>query len=416
MPPSPAVPTSPALRVTRVEGAPVVAIRVVLVGGARVELAPSTALLAGRLLAEGTGRRDHRALAEAVESLGASLSSFGGYESIGVAVDALAADWERALELAAEVLFEPAFPEERLTFLARQAAAELEALADQADAATALEFSRQLYGAHARGRPLQGSAASLAALDPAACRRFHAESLARGGVVVVAGAIDPDAVARAAAAAFAALPPPAAPPPPAAIAPPRRAVRRQPATRARDQVHLFVGQISVARADPDFTALELAGVVLGAGAGLTGRIPQRVREQEGLAYHATAECVAGASIDPGRAFAYAGTSPDLAARAERAMLEELERFVAEGPTAREVDEARAYLLGREPFRRETARQRAELEAQSALLGLPLHDAAWVRAELAAPSRADVAAALGRRLDPARLARVVGRPRRALPRA
>jgi len=387
------------VRVRRIEGAPVVAVRVALAGGARVEPAPSVALLTGRMLAEGSVRRDYRELALAAESRGASLASWGGYESVGVAVDALAADWRRALELAAELLFEPAFPEERLALLVRQAGAELEAIADQADLATGRAFSAQLFGGHARGRPLQGSEESLAALDAEACRTFHAASLA----------IDEAEVGAAAEAIFAGLAP-LGPPPAARTAPPTPAARRREVTtRARDQAHLFVGQLTVPRHDPDHPALELAGVALGAGAGLTGRIPQRVREDEGLAYTATAEAVAGASRDPGRLFAYVGTSPETVARAETAVVEELARFVEEGPSEREVADARAYLLGREPFRRETARQWADLAAQAALVALPLDDETARRAELAGPGPAEVAAALRRRVDVARLDVTIGLP-------
>jgi len=397
------------VRVRRIEGAPVVAVRVALVGGARVEPAPSTALLTGRMLAEGSIRRDYRQLALDAESRGASLVSYGGYESIGVAVDALAADWRRALDLAAELLFEPAFPEERLSLLTRQAAAELESYADQAEVATAQAFSADLYGAHARGRPLQGDERSLAALAPADCRRCHAEALRAGGVVVIAGAIDEGEVGAAAEALFGGLAPLGTVPEPRVAPPPPAARRREVTTRARDQAHLFVGQLTVRRGDPDHAALELAGVALGSGAGLTGRIPFRVREREGLAYAAAADTVAGAGLDPGRLFAYAGTSPETVGRAEAAAIEEISTYVAEGPTAGELEEARSYLLGREPFRRETARQWADLAAQAALLGLPLEDAAARRAAIERPTRDDVAAALGRHVDASLLTVTVGLP-------
>jgi hypothetical protein len=45
------------------------------------------------------------------------------------------------------------------------------------------------------------------------------------------------------------------------------------------QAHLYAGHLTVRRADEDFDALALAAVVLGAGSGLTGRIPERIRER-----------------------------------------------------------------------------------------------------------------------------------------
>ena len=78
-------------------------------------------------------------------------------------------------------------------------------------------------------------------------------------MISVAGAIDVEAVVAARLAS--ASPGSAAP---AGVAgPPRRlptpaATRREIRTRARDQAHLFVGHLTVARAHPDYPALELA--------------------------------------------------------------------------------------------------------------------------------------------------------------
>jgi zinc protease len=398
-----------AIRVRRILGAPVVALRLALGGGARREETPGQALISGRMLAEGTHRRDWRALALAAERRGMSLAGWGALEAHGLAVDALAADWPEALDLLHELLFEPAFPEERLRWVARHAAAELEAQADQADLLTARAFVDLLYSPHPMGRPLQGSAESLAVITPAACADFHARALARGGWLVIAGEVDEVRVAHTAAERFAALRAPAADdePPPAPPAP--RPARREIRTRAHDQAHLFVGQLSVARGHPDHPALELAGVAMGAGSGLSGRIPQRIRDREGLAYAASADAVSAAGLDAGRFVAYVGTSPETLERAEDGVRAELVRLVTEGLTAEEVEEARSYLLGREPFRRETARQWAELAAYGAVLGLPLEDPAWYRERLRTLDLASVNAALRRHLDPECLSVVAGLP-------
>jgi zinc protease len=400
-----------ALRVRRVPGAPVVAVRVVLAGGARAEEIPGTALIAGRALAEGTTRRDWRAIAAEAESRGTSVAGYGAFETTGVAVDALASEWQRALALAAELVFDPAFPAERLQWLTRQAGAELEALADEADVLTGRAFAELLYGAHPMGRPLQGSRESLARIDREACAGFHARNLARGGCVAVAGAIDEDAVAaelerlfgRLAAPGGTVTTPPAPPEP--------GARRREIRTRARDQAHLFVGQLTVERRHPDCAALELAAVALGAGSGLSGRIPNRIRDREGLAYHSWADAVAGAGLDRGRFVAYVGTAPASVARAERAIAEETRRLVDSGLTPREIAEARSYLLGREPFRHETARQWADLAALGEIEGLPLADPDWSRERIERTTDAEVEAALGRHLDADRLAVAVGLPGR-----
>ncbi len=406
------------LKLRRIEGAPVVAVRLLLAGGARCETIPGQALLTGRLLAEGTRRRTWETIAADAEGRGMIVSSFGGYETHGLAIDALAEDWGLALEWTAELLFESVFPAERLRWLARQAAAELEAQADQADLATARVFSEQLYAPHPRGRPLQGDAASLARLDSDRCRGFHAAALGWGGFLCVAGEIDESRVAARAGELFGEgsgkggahrvgiearlRPEPAAP----AAAP---APRREIVTRAEDQAHLFLGARTLPRAHPDYPALELAGVLLGTGSGLTGRIPQRIREREGLAYTATAETVAGAGVDEGRLVCYVGTAPETLDQAEASVRDELERFLAEPIAAADLESARSYLLGREPFRRETARQWADLMAVAALLDLPLDDPDWYSDQLRRLSVAEVEAAARRWIDPARLLVTRGLP-------
>lgn len=404
------------LSVRRVEGPGVAAVRAWVPGGARSETLPGQALVTGRALSEGTRRRDWRRIADEAEALGASVSSSASFEALGVTVDARSAHWEPALEWAAELLAEPAFPEDRCRWVARQTAAELESLADQPDVRTAWAFLEQLYAPHPRSRPIQGSAESLAALGPADCLAFHRRSLAGGVCVSVAGAVEEEAVAERVRRlfAFAGTPPrdPAAPsdlpaiPPPEGLAERHRGIELPPG----DQAHLFAGCLTVARAHADRHALELLGVVLGAGAGLTGRLPERVREREGLAYSVQVQTLAGAGLDPGRLVVYVGTSPATLDRAERAIVEELARLVDDGVTAREVEEARGYLLGREPFRRETARQWAELLSEAALYGVPEDDPEWRRAELESLDPERVTEAARRHLRPEELRFTVGIPR------
>ncbi|HEX3528482.1 MAG TPA: pitrilysin family protein [Thermoanaerobaculia bacterium] len=396
------------LCVRRVEGAPVVAVRLWICAGGRRELIPGQALVTGRMLTEGTAGRDWRRIADDAENKGMILSSFGTFENHGVTIDALAHDWERALEWTAEMLIEPTFPEDRCAWMAKQAAAELESLTDQPDIKTAWGFLAQLYSPHPRSRPLHGSVESLLSLTPADCARFHAASLSGGVLVAVAGVIDEDAVRRRLEELFATLPAAGEvlPQPPAPVGLPGRGAVQ---TEAEDQAHLYMGHLTVDRRHPDYTALEVAAVILGSGAGLTGRIPMRIREQEGLAYSAHAQTTAGAGLDPGRLLAYVGTSPATVDQAEAGVRAEIARLVDDGIADAELEEARAYLLGREPFRRETARQWADLLIEAVEYGLPLADPEHRRRELEALDRETVEAAIRRHIRPADLRVTVGLP-------
>lgn len=359
-----------AVAVRRVQGPPLMAIRAFFVGGARVEEIPGQALVTGRALTEGTRTRDWRQISADAESLGLSIQSSATFDLHGVSIDGLARHWEQALDWTLEILSEPAFSPERCLWTVRQTGAELDSLADQPEVVTAWAFLEQLYTPNPRSRPIQGTLDGLARLDSEALAAFHEYTMGLGLRVTLAGAIDEDSGMERIHDRFTPLatsvpPSPLRPVPPAQGLPdPRREIRLPPG----DQGHLYAGCLTVSRDHDDFTPLEVLSVILGAGSGLTGRIPERVRESEGLAYSVQIQTTSGAGYDPGRLMIYAGTSPATLAQAERAVREEMEGLVAHGVTQDELDAARGYLLGREPFRRETARQWAGLLGNDLLYG------------------------------------------------
>lgn len=364
-------------RIRRVEGVETVSMRLLLCGGSRSEKLPGLSWVTGRMLVEGSSLRDWRRIAADSDELGMVLTSFGGLENHGLRLDCLARDWRQGLRWLAELVLESSFPQDRCRWICQQAAAELESLAEQPDVKTGWAFAKQLYHPHAGGRPLQGEAAVLAKMSNRDCASFHTDGLARGGVLSVAGDIDPDEAHRLVEELFGSInDEPLAlgsVPAPAGL----RVDRQEVETQARDQAQLLMGHLTIPLRHPDYRALEALSVILGSGAGLTGRVPTRIREKEGLAYTAYATATAGSGLDPGRLVVVAATSPDSLERAETCIVEELSRLLEEGIEESELDDARSYLLGREPFRRETARQWASLDAQAAFYGVDLDDPDWL---------------------------------------
>lgn len=402
------VPGDLVFRFRAVNGPPVVAVRAWLASGARVEATPGQALLTGRALAEGSRQRDWRRIADDAEALGAVVTSSASFEAIGVSVDTLAPDWEKAVDWAAEVLAEATFPADRVAWLARQAAAELESLGDMPDVRTGWAFLDALYRPHPRSRPLQGSLETLATLSVDDCRAFHTQAR-RAGAVIVTGAIDPATAEARVRERFAGLVANGhdgflAPPDPAGTGPARSDVILPPG----DQAHLFAGCLTVPRAHPDHLALEVLGVVLGSGSGLSGRFPERLRERLGLAYSVQVQTIAGSSLDRGRFVVYLGTSPDTVEKAEIALRGEIARLLDHGVTGEELEDARSYLLGRDAFRRETARQWADLLGDAVLYGTLDDDPAARRLALSTIRREELDAAAQRHLG-GELVVTVGRP-------
>ncbi len=398
------------LRVRHVPGVPIIAARAWLPGGARVEPRAGESLITGRMLAEGSRSRDWRQIARDAEDRGMAIEAFGSYESIGVSVDALASDADQALAGLCELLTTPSFPEDRFHWACLQAAAELESAFDQPDTRTAYAFANQLYQPHPYGRPLHGSAQDLERLTAEQCATAHRRMLGHGHLIVVTGAIDEDHIHQHLDRALAHLAPP---PTPASTMPEAVSIEGLPeqqtvALGPGDQAHVYLGHLTVPRAHMDRPALDLVAVALGAGSGLGGRLTTRIRERDGLAYDVGVGTTTGAGHDPGRLSVYAGTAPRTAARVESAIRDELSRLVDHGLTANELEDARAYLIGSQPFRLETARQWADHLADAAVYDLP-PDPNWVVEQWRTLSANDVAEAIRRHIRPDDLRVTIGLP-------
>ena len=399
----------PRVRVRQLQGAPVVAVRVWLPGGVRAESIPGQALIAGRLLAEGTKRRSWQRISEEAEARGCSIVTTAGYSVQGVGLDGLADDWERIVEWAVELTFEAGFHEARCEWLCLQATAELESMADLPEVVTGWAFLQLLYPDHPLGRPLQGTLEGLASLTGRDCASFHRSCLRRGPLIVITGEIDPEEVSTRLADLV--EQPAGAPGEWFEVADPKPPVEsiRRIALAPGEQAHLNIGGLTVRRSDSDFEAMQLLGVILGSGSGLIGRIPQRIREDEGLAYGCEVESVAGAGVDRGRLVVSLSTSISNLDRAVSVVREELERVYEQSVSEEEVEAARSYLLGREPFHRETARQWAVLELEAMFWNLPVNDPHWLRKRLEAVRPEDVGEAARRHLEPGNLVETAGVP-------
>jgi zinc protease len=107
------LPNGLSILIADLPGRPLVSATMTIVGGAAEEPADQAGatVLAARALTEGTVNYEAIALVEASERLGASLHAEAGWDAVHVSVDVAAERLAPALELVAEVLLRPTFPE-----------------------------------------------------------------------------------------------------------------------------------------------------------------------------------------------------------------------------------------------------------------------------------------------------------------
>lgn len=114
--------------------------------------------------------------------------------------------------------------------------------------------------------------------------------------------------------------------------------------------------LNIGETDPDFPAVDMANELLGGGAFLSSRIPQRLREVEGMSYGA-GSFVSGNGIDgTGNWGVYAFFNPTFKDKLDNALKEEFQKALDKGFTKEEFDSSlkswlqqRQTLLGIDNF-------------------------------------------------------------------
>ena len=171
-------------------GRPLVSATLVVTGGASEEPADKAGatVLAARALTEGTEHYDAIALVEASERLGASLHADAGWDALSVGVDVPAARLAPALELAAEVLLHPTFPDPEVERLRDERLNDL--LQAKADPRRRVEeaFVGTIYApASPYHRPSGGTRETVEGLTAADLLRVHERTLDPSRATLVVG-------------------------------------------------------------------------------------------------------------------------------------------------------------------------------------------------------------------------------------
>jgi zinc protease len=304
-------------------------------------------------LMRGTEQRSFAEIYEAIESVGASLSVSSGSHTAGFSGKALAEDLGLLLELAADALRRPTFPEDQVERLRGELLTRLAMRADQTHARAEEAFFEAAYPDHPYGVDEDGYPETIQALTRADLAGFHRRHFGpRGMIVTIVGAVQAEAAVALVERCFGDWTNPDQPPEPALppVPPLQGAVIRRVPMPGKIQSDLVLGGPGPARRHPRFLAARLANNILGVF-GMGGRIGHYVREKGGMAYYAATALDGG--LGPGPWRAYAGVNPKNVDRAVELMLAEIKKFTRRRVTAEELDDNKAFFLGRLPLSLET---------------------------------------------------------------
>ena len=300
-------------------------------------------------LAKGTARRTKLQIAEELESRGASLSfSAGSGDPVGVDVGAasLSRDVEILLDVLAEVLLTPAFPEEELEKERMRLVGVVREQQDQTSVRAFEAVSRRIFppGHPFHRRTAEQRIAAIESLRREELQRFYDERYGAATLLLaVVGDVASEEILdglERRLGGWRTGPPPEIPLPPAASPAPGVETVRMPDKASADVI--LAQPANLVRNSPDYLPCVLANSALGQSS-LTSRLGVRVRDTEGLTYgihsgfsatHLAGPYSVGLTVKP--------ESRDAAVAAT---LEEIHRFRRDGMTEKELTDEKTSYVG-----------------------------------------------------------------------
>lgn len=362
----------------------------------------------GPMLMRGTKNKTRQQIKDELDKLGAQLNIGSSNGNLSVRIQAKRATLPAVLTLLGEVLRQPAFPESEFEILKRETLDRLKEgkTEPQTLAITALRRKLGPYPPDdVRYTPtVDESIARAEAVTLAQVKELY-ETMVGGGAgeLAAVGDFDPDATVKqfdgflkgwAAKVPYKRIENPSKP-----------TVGGLETIATPDKANaVYVAGIGfpVADSDPDYAALEIGNYVLGA-APLASRLSNRVRGKDGLSYGVMSMVQASAVDKSGIFLAFAIANPTNLPKVDVAIAEEVKKFLDEGVSAAELEEAKKGYLQNRQVGRSTDSGLAGQLAGALHAGRTMAFEAEFEKRVSAVQPGDVKTVFGKHLTPKNLA-------------
>lgn len=386
---------------------PMLDVRVVFdAGSARDGDLPGLAAFTNSMLTEGAADWDADALAQRLENRGIRLGSGSLRDMAWLSLRTLSEPETRdvAVDTLAKVLSSPRFDSEAMERVRQQMLIALRGVEQSPSALASRRFFRTLYADHPYAHPSEGSVESLQQVNQSLLRGFHRQHyVAANAVIAIVGQIDREGAEQLAEQITAGLQSgnhaPRLPDVPAVSG---GELRQQ---FPSSQTHIYVGQLGVARHDPDYFPLYVGNHVLG-GSSLVSILGEEVRNKRGLSYSVYSY------FSPMRArgpfLMVAQTKNEQVEEALQVMRDTLQDYIENGPSDEQLAAAKRNIIGGFPLKIANNGKIVEYISMIGFYDLPLDWLETLPAKVDAVSVLQVRDAFRRRVDPAdSIAVVVG---------
>jgi predicted Zn-dependent peptidase len=347
------------------------------------------------LLFKGSRSYDAQQIAETFDAMGAELNAATSREHTGVYSRVPDRHTEDALQVMTDMVFAPVFAE-----LDQEREVVLEEIAMYEDTPQELVhdlFSQAVFGAHALGRPVIGTADVISTISRRAIAAYHRSMYAGPNIVVsAAGNITHERL----------------------IALLQRFERQTPGTRPRvrrslvteppaglrfqrkdtEQYHVCLGAPGISRSDRRRFAASLLDSILGGSA--SSRLFQEIREKRGMAY--SVYSFASQYTDTGLVGVYVGTREENLPACIEICVEQIAEIAAGKLRDGELDRAKESLKGRIMLSMESTSNRMTRLGKSLISDTELLTFDRIFAEIDAVTADELAELAGVLLSPERL--------------
>jgi len=358
------------------------------------------------MLDEGAGTREALDLADAIEFLGANLSTSSTFDASAVRLSVPVSKLPEALPLMADVALRPTFPAAELDRLRKERLTGLLQARDNVAALVQLAFPRLVFGpTHRYGTSANGLPATLESLTVDDLRAFYrAHFRPDNATLLVVGDLTPASALPMLEKAFGGwksegMAPLVAEVPNAPQLGKRQIYLVDKPEAAQSQIR--IGWVGVPRSTPDFAVLEVLNTVLGGS--FTSRLNQNLREKNGYAYGASSGFDMRLSAGP--FVAAAGVQTDKTADALREFFNELNGMLTPVP-AEELNKAKNYVALGFPGEFETTGDMARKLEELVIYNLPETTFSNFVPAVTAVTAADLQRAAARFIQPEKMAVVV----------
>ena len=385
---------------------PLVQISIVVQAGRASESVdqPGLADLTAAMLTEGAGGRNALEFADAIDFLGAQISSHTDQHNLIVELHAPVAVLDKALDLWTDVVRQPQFPASELDRLRKQRLTALAQNHDRPGAIASIAMQQFLYGRdHPYGRMALGTEAFLRRVTVKDLRDFYQKHLHAGNsTIVIAGDIALEAVRSKMEARFGSW---------KGMKATKESLPVAEQVKDRTiylidkpgaaQSEIRIGRIGAARLTEDYFPLLVMNTILGGS--FSSRLNQNLREEHGYTYGARSSFTFLPQAGPFTAGAAVQT--DVTDKAMTEFFNELQAIVA-SVTDEEMTRARNYVAYGYPSNFETVAGIADELQDLVSYHLPDNSFNTFVAKVVAVTRDDVIRVARKYIDPDRVAVVV----------